>query len=69
MAKNKMKTKKAAAKRFKITGSGRVMHRQTGLRHLLSKKSRRRKRRLGMEAEVKGRRAKKISRMLPYGSR
>jgi len=65
----KMKTKKAAAKRFKITGSGRVMRRGAGLSHLLSGKSRRRKRRLSMAAEVTGRRANKISRMLPYGSR
>ncbi len=69
MAKNKMKTKRAVAKRFKITASGRIMRRQTGLSHLLSKKSRKRKRRLSMAAEVTGGRAKKISRMLPYGGR
>ncbi len=30
MGKNKMKTKKAASKRLKRTGSGKLMHRQTG---------------------------------------
>ena len=60
MGKNKMKSKKAATKRFKITGSGRVMHKQTGKGHLLSKKSRRRKRRLSAESEIKGRPARTI---------
>jgi large subunit ribosomal protein L35 len=67
VAKFKMKTKKAAAKRFKITGSGRVMHRPTGLSHLLSKKSSRRKRKLGIETEMSGRRASKLARLMPYG--
>ncbi len=64
MAKNKMKTKKAAAKRFKVTGRGKVMHRQTGQRHLLSKKSRRRKRRLSQPAELKGQDARNIKQVL-----
>ncbi len=65
MGKNKMKTKKAAAKRFKVTGSGKVMHKQPGKRHLLSKKSRRRKRRLAGEAELKGQFARNIKTVLP----
>ncbi len=64
MAKNKMKTKKAAAKRFKVTSRGKVMHRQTGQRHLLSKKSRRRKRRLSQSAELKGQDARNIKQVL-----
>ena len=64
MAKNKMKTKKAAAKRFKVTGSGKVMHRQTGQRHLLSKKSRRRKRRLSMPKELTGLAARNIKKIV-----
>jgi len=43
MGKNKMKSKKAAKKRFKVTGSGKIMHRQIGQGHLLSKKRSRRK--------------------------
>ena len=64
MAKHKMKTKKAAAKRFKVTGSGRVMRRQTGQRHLLSKRSRRRKRRLSVPRAVEGKDARNIKKIL-----
>ena len=44
---SRRKTKKAVAKRFKITGTGKVMRRQAGLRHLASSKSSKRKRKLG----------------------
>lgn len=66
MAKSKMKTKKAAAKRFKITGSGKVMHRQTGQNHLLSKKSSRRKRRMSLDAELTTKEAATAKRLVPY---
>ena len=42
----KMKTKKSAAKRFSKTGSGKVKHNKSGNRHLSTKKSPNRKRRL-----------------------
>ena len=42
----KMKTKKSAAKRFKVTGSGKVTYHLSGNRHLSTKKSQKRKRRL-----------------------
>tara|TARA_B100001750_G_C15470104_1_gene579317 strand:+ start:1290 stop:1484 length:195 start_codon:yes stop_codon:yes gene_type:complete len=42
----KMKTKKSAAKRFKVTGSGKIAHHQGGHRHLATRKSPKRKRRL-----------------------
>jgi large subunit ribosomal protein L35 len=41
----KMRTKKIVAKRFKITASGKVMHRTQGARHLRSKKSKSHQRR------------------------
>lgn len=41
------KTRKAVSKRFKITGSGKVLRRRQGKRHLLQNKSRKRKRSLG----------------------
>lgn len=41
------KTRKAVAKRFKVTGTGKVMRRRQGKRHLLQNKSRKRKRSLG----------------------
>ena len=40
----KMKTKKIITKRFKLTGTGKIMHRTQGARHLKSKKSKRRQR-------------------------
>ena len=46
-AAGKAKTRKAVAKRFKVTGSGKVLRRKQGKRHLLQKKSRNRKRNLG----------------------
>jgi large subunit ribosomal protein L35 len=41
----KMKTKKIVSKRFKMTGTGKIMHRVQGARHLRRKKSKRRQRR------------------------
>tara|TARA_B100000029_G_scaffold503400_1_gene580225 strand:- start:2876 stop:3067 length:192 start_codon:yes stop_codon:yes gene_type:complete len=42
----KMKTKKSAAKRFKKTGTGKITYNKCGNRHLSTKKSAKRKRRL-----------------------
>ncbi len=42
----KMKTRKGVAKRMRITKNGKIMRRKAGLRHLLSGKSRKRKRQL-----------------------
>ena len=39
----KMKTRKAAAKRFHVTGSGKIRFKKSGLRHILTKKSSKRK--------------------------
>lgn len=46
------KTRKAVAKRFKVTGSGKVLRRKQGKRHILQKKSSKRKRALGRPALV-----------------
>ncbi len=48
----KMKTDKGAAKRFKITGTGRIRRRKAFRSHLLEKKSSTRTRRLGREADL-----------------
>ncbi len=64
----KQKTKKSAAKRFTLTGSGKVKHKKQNLRHILTKRSPKRKRQLraaGMIAEADARRIRK--QMLPYG--
>lgn len=50
---NKMKTKKIVRNRFKITGTGKVMHRVQGARHLRSKKSKTRQRRQDAPQEIK----------------
>lgn len=48
----KAKTHRGAAKRFKITGTGKFMRNRTGHSHLLGKKSSRRKRRLSRPVVV-----------------
>lgn len=42
----KLKTRRGAKKRVKITASGRIKHKQKGLRHILTKKNHKRKRQL-----------------------
>ncbi|MGC9316721.1 MAG: 50S ribosomal protein L35 [Armatimonadota bacterium] len=61
-----MKTKKAAAKRFKRTGSGKLVYSSQGQNHLAMKKSARRKRRLERDKELTGKDAKNIETLLPY---
>lgn len=64
----KMKTKKSAAKRFSLTGSGKVKHKKQNLRHILTKKSPKRKRQLRSAGLVAESDAKKIRKqLLPYG--
>ena len=43
----KSKTRSSVAKRFKVTGTGKILRRKQGKRHILQKKSRKRKRNLG----------------------
>jgi len=63
----KLKTKKSVAKRFKITGTGKVMHYGVGGSHLLSKKSSRRKRRIKKAKVLKNKGdIRVIKRLLPY---
>lgn len=62
----KVKTRKAARKRFKITKTGKVIRGRQYGRHLKEKKSKRRSRRQREPAELVGKQAKTIKRMLPY---
>jgi large subunit ribosomal protein L35 len=48
----KMKSHSGAAKRYKKTGSGKLVRQKAGLNHILGKKSARRKRRLTGEFEM-----------------
>ena len=60
----KMKTHKGAAKRFKVTGSGKIMREKAYKSHILSKKNAKRKRRLGNDIEVSSSDSKKVKRLL-----
>lgn len=62
----KLKTHRGAAKRFKISGRGKVLRRRSGLRHILTSKRRKRKRKLGQTALVSAADAAKARRLLPY---
>ncbi len=63
----KLKTKKAIAKRFKVTATGKVMHYGAGGAHLLSGKSSKRKRRIKTVAVLKSKGdSKRIKKLLPY---
>ncbi|MGB0327303.1 MAG: 50S ribosomal protein L35 [Akkermansiaceae bacterium] len=48
----KSKTRSSVAKRFKVTGTGKILRRKQGKRHILQKKNRKRKRNLGKAALV-----------------
>jgi large subunit ribosomal protein L35 len=50
----KMKTHRGAAKRFRVTGSGRIMRRRAFMNHILEKKPSKRTRRLKRETELTG---------------
>ncbi|MGN6429013.1 50S ribosomal protein L35 [Leifsonia sp. NPDC080035] len=60
----KQKSHSGAKKRFKVTGSGKVMKQQAGMRHNLELKSSRRTRRLNQDQVVPEVDAKVIRRML-----
>ncbi len=51
--KNKKKTRKIAAKRFKITGTGKLVHRVQGARHIRRRKDKRQQRRQDRQVELK----------------
>ncbi len=61
------KTKKAVAKRFKVTGSGKVLRAQASRRHLLSSKSAKRKRQLAKNVLVDVTDVARIKENLPFG--
>ena len=60
----KLKTNKAAAKRFKVTGTGKIMRGKAFTSHLLTKKSAERKRRLGKTQELHGGDKRRVKRLL-----
>jgi len=60
----KMKTNRSAAKRFKITKSGRILRRHAYHSHILTKKSPKRRRHLRSETVVSPADAKRVKRLL-----
>ena len=60
------KTKKSAAKRFKITGTGKILRAQSSRRHLLACKSAKRKRHLAKSALVDKTDLKRVKENLPF---
>ena len=63
----KMKTNRAAKKRFRVTGSGRIRRSKSGLNHMMQEKSRKRLRRLRQNDMVDSTLEKRIKLLLPYG--
>lgn len=63
----KLKTHKGAAKRFRITATGKIKRGHSHARHILTKKSTKRKRRLDIDVFVSDSDQKRVESMLPYG--
>ncbi|MCA1583399.1 MAG: 50S ribosomal protein L35 [Acidobacteria bacterium] len=64
--KQKLKTHKGAAKRFKITGTGKVLRAAAFKRHILTSKTTKSKRHKKANMPVSAADADKVRRMLPY---
>ncbi len=63
----KLKTHKGAAKRFRLTATGKIKRGHSHARHILTKKSTKRKRLLDIDALVSAGDQKRVETMLPYG--
>lgn len=62
----KAKTRKAVAKRFKVTGTGKLLRRKQGKRHLALVKNRKRKRHLGAATLVSEADKRNVKENLPF---
>ena len=62
----KMKTNRAAAKRFKVTGTGKLKRNKAYRRHILTKKSPKTKRNLRKQEVVDVSNVKNMKKILPY---
>ncbi len=63
----KLKTHKGAAKRFRLTASGKVKRGHSHARHILTKKTNKRKRLLDIDGLVSKSDLGRVDAMLPYG--
>jgi len=66
MRNKKLKTHRGAAKRFKVTATGKIIRSHSGKRHLMGAKASNRMRRLKKLTMVDASDAPKVRRMLPY---
>ena len=62
----KLKSHRGAAKRFKKTGTGKVVRRHAFARHILTSKTRKQKRRLGTTVVADATNQPELKRMIPY---
>ncbi|MHC1692245.1 MAG: 50S ribosomal protein L35 [Sphaerochaetaceae bacterium] len=62
----KMKTRRSAAKRYTVTGSGKVRFKKQGSRHILTKKSTKRKRSLRQDGFLNHTGVETVKAMMPY---
>lgn len=62
----KMKTHRGAAKRFKVTGSGKILRSKAFKSHILEKKTAKRKRNLRKSGLVAAADLKRMKKVLPY---
>ena len=65
----KLKSKRAAMKRYRFTASKKVKHQKLGRRHNLHQKTEKRKRNMGRASYLPDVQAEKVEHLLPYGSR
>jgi large subunit ribosomal protein L35 len=63
----KLKTHRGAAKRFRTTATGKIKRGHSHARHILTKKTNKRKRYLDVDVMVSDGDQKRVERMLPYG--
>ena len=63
---SKLKTKKAAAKRFKVTGTGKLKRMKAYKSHILTKKTTKRKRNLRKATMTDATNVKNMKKILPY---
>jgi large subunit ribosomal protein L35 len=62
----KMKTSRSAAKRFKMTGTGKIVRNKAYKRHILTKKSTKRKRNLRKDIILDETNVKNMRKVMPY---
>ena len=66
MAKQKLKTNRSAAKRFNVTSTGKVQHKNKGMRHNLESRSKKSKHQLRQTGYLTGADAANTKALIPY---